>query len=114
MKLTMREPAHHDNGQGVTVSDVILQQRIVTLFCKFQNQLEFLFRYVIHHTVPWSTMLCDAILWLDINLCRKKFGVSFKECMLLIIVDNVLGPVLSKLIIDYKSQKSIITPPNQL
>ena len=25
MKLTMREPANHDNGQGVTASDVILQ-----------------------------------------------------------------------------------------
>ena len=28
MKLTMREPANHDNGQGVMASDVILQQRI--------------------------------------------------------------------------------------
>ena len=31
MKLTMREPANHDNGKGVTASDVILQQRINTL-----------------------------------------------------------------------------------
>ena len=30
MKLTMPEPANHDNGQGVTASDVILQQRIIT------------------------------------------------------------------------------------
>ena len=28
MNMTMREPANHDNGQGVTASDVILQQRI--------------------------------------------------------------------------------------
>ena len=28
-ELTMREPANHDNGQGVTASDVILQQRIL-------------------------------------------------------------------------------------
>ena len=27
MKWTMREPTNHDNGQGVTASDVILQQR---------------------------------------------------------------------------------------
>ena len=86
--------------------------------------------YIVHKYV--TVELTIQILWLDERVKgdmveivsgqlprstiphRTGFGLDeWFYSVVVVLVGVVLGPVLSKLIFDYKSQKSTITPKNQ-